>query len=269
MSKSAHTTAFILGGSADIGKSLVERYAADGGRVVATYLSEAPARDDKPDGVHWIRCDVGNPASVGAAVAEFARLGWRWNLFFSSVGTLEPIGPFFGSDFEAWQASLMTNALGQLRVLHALNPHRGERPAAGFFAGGGTNNPFTNYSAYCVSKILLIKMCELIDDEDPELNAFIVGPGFVDTKIHRQTLEGAERAGSGYDKTLKFLESRETGASYDEIYACINWCIAKGREVMGGRNLSLVHDPWRESGDALARSLEGHPDRFRLRRAKD
>ena len=50
-------------------------------------------------------------------------------------------------------------------------------------AGGGTNNPFTNYSAYCVSKIALIKMCELIDDEYKNLNVFIIGPGLLKPKL--------------------------------------------------------------------------------------
>ncbi len=62
-------------------------------------------------------------------------------------------------------------------------------------AGGGTNNPFTNYSAYCVAKIALIKMTELLDDEEKKLNIFIIGPGFVRTRIHRKRcVQGKPRA---------------------------------------------------------------------------
>jgi NAD(P)-dependent dehydrogenase (short-subunit alcohol dehydrogenase family) len=259
-------TAFILGGSADIGRALVERYAADGWFVAATCRDRASVDLPDGDGIRWIPCDVVDPASVRKAAEAFARLGRPWSVFFSSVGTLEPIGRFFDLSFEAWQESVLINSLGQLRVLHALYPHRAPRAAAGFFAGGGTNNPFTRYSAYCLGKIALIKMCELIDDETPDLNAFIIGPGFVDTRIHRQTLASAGAAGENLQKTLDFIE-RGDGASFDEIYACIQWCVEQGRDVIGGRNLSLVHDPWRDGGRGLADALRGDPDAFRLRRA--
>ena len=48
--------------------------------------------------------------------------------------------------------------------------------------------PFDNYSAYCVGKLLLIKMTELLDSECPDLQVSIIGTGWVNTKIHRQTL---------------------------------------------------------------------------------
>ena len=133
-------------------------------------------------------------------------------------------------------------------------------------AGGGTNNPFTNYSAYCVSKIALIKMCELLDDEEPDLNMFIIGPGFVQTRIHQETLRAGEQAGDGYQKTVDFLETE--GTSMDDIYANLKWCIEHGKPVAGGRNFSTVHDPWRDGGEALRQRLDDHPDAYRLRRAQ-
>jgi NAD(P)-dependent dehydrogenase (short-subunit alcohol dehydrogenase family) len=181
---------------------------------------------------------------------------------------MEPIGPWASLDFDAWERSVTVNSLAQLRVLHGLYPFR--RPDtvvhAAFFAGGGTNNPFTNYSAYCVSKIMLIKMCELIDDEVPDVNAFIIGPGFLPTKIHEQTFANPDGAGDNVEKTRRFYEAPGQAASYRDIYDCINWCVAGGRPVMGGRNLAAVHDPWKESGDALAEALRHDRNRYKLRR---
>jgi NAD(P)-dependent dehydrogenase (short-subunit alcohol dehydrogenase family) len=131
-------------------------------------------------------------------------------------------------------------------------------------AGGGTNNPMTNYSAYCAAKIALIKMCELIDDEEAGINAFIIGPGFVRTRIHEETLRAGAAAGAGLDKTRAFLAT--PGSSHDHIYSHMTWCIAQGRAVAGGRNFSTVHDPWRGGGAALAADLKLDPDAFRLRR---
>jgi hypothetical protein len=107
-------------------------------------------------------------------------------------------------------------------------------------------------------------MAELLDDETPDLNVFVIGPGYVRTKIHDETLRNAERAGRNLEKTLDFLKGE--GTSYDDIYCCIEWCCRQGRPVAGGRNFSVVHDPWREGGDALAAALAKDVDLYKLRR---
>ena len=116
-------------------------------------------------------------------------------------------------------------------------------------------------------KIMLIKMCELIDDEVPDVNAFVVGPGFLPTKIHKQTLVNPERAGRNYQKTKDFYQAAEQAATYKDLHDCISWCVAQGRDVVGGRNVAAVHDPWRDAGDQLAVELKRDRDRYKLRRA--
>lgn len=264
---SAPRTVFILGGSANIGRALAERYLAEGCAVALTYRR----RDSVADlatraNLALLECDVSMSASVDEMARRFAALGWHWDLFLSSVGTMEPIGPFFDTAFADWERSIAVNAIGQLRALHAL--YKSRRPGrivdAMFFAGGGTNNPFTNYSAYAVSKIFLIKMAELLDDEAPDLNVFVLGPGYVRTKIHDETLRSGGRAGRNLEKTLEFLKG--DGTSHEDIYRCIEWCCTQGRPVAGGRNLSVVHDPWRDGGADLAAALRDDPNLFKLRR---
>ncbi|MDB5411047.1 MAG: short-chain dehydrogenase/reductase [Rhodospirillales bacterium] len=261
---------FILGGSADIGRSLAERYLAAGCRVTVTYRRrEAVADLARYPLLHSIACDVSDSASIAAAAAQFEAQGRPWDDFLSCVGTMEPIGPFFGTSPDAWQRSIHVNALGQLHALHALYPHRrpGRMAGAMFLAGGGTNNPFRNYSAYAASKIMLIKMAELLDDECPDLNVFVLGPGFVRTKIHDETLRSGEKAGGNLAKTRAFLTTQ--GTSHDDIFQCVEWCFVQGRDVVGGRNLSVVHDPWRNGGAALATALRNDRDLYKLRRRQD
>jgi NAD(P)-dependent dehydrogenase (short-subunit alcohol dehydrogenase family) len=260
-------TAVVLGVSADIGIALATRLLADGWSVIGLSRSDArlAAIADDPR-FRFEPCDPADPAGCAGAVARFAALGIRWRLFISCIGSMEPIGKFFDLDFEAWEASFRLNSTAQLRVLHGLWPHReaeGEVHVM-LLAGGGTNGPMTNYSAYCASKIALIKMCELIDDEEARVNVFIIGPGFVRTRIHEETLRAGAAAGAGLDKTQAFLAT--PGSSHDDIYAHMSWCIAQGRAVAGGRNFSTVHDPWREGGMALAADLANDADALRLRR---
>lgn len=219
--------------------------------------------------IHLLPCDVGSRDSIRGMLGAYARLAQPWDLFISAVGVLDPIGSWTSLDFDAWEQSVIVNSLAQLRVLHGLYPYRrpGAEVHAAFFAGGGTNNPFRNYSAYCLSKIALIKMCELIDDETPDVNAFIIGPGFLPTKIHEQTFANPGGAGENVAKTRAFYDAPESAATCEDLYDCINWCVAGGRGVMGGRNLAAVHDPWRRDGDRLAEELRRDRDKYKLRRA--
>ena len=263
----ANRTVVILGGSSDIGRGLVERYLAAGDRVVATYRRPGSlACFEGTPGVDVLPLDLEKPEQF-STLGDFLRSRkMNWDVFIAANGTMEPIGAFLQLDGAEWQQSICVNALSPCRVLQELYALRrpGTVSHVAFFAGGGTNNPFTNYSAYCLSKIILIKMCELIDDECPDLNAFIVGPGYVRTKIHEQTLKDPEAAGANYGKTMDFLST--PGTSIDEIFECIEWCAGQGRAVVGGRNISVVHDRWRDGGEDLAAELRDSPDKYKLRR---
>jgi len=263
---------FILGIGSDIGKRLAERYLLLGHSVVGTYRHKISINDLTNMGsLKLIKCDLVNKISTRACLQEYKMINRPWDIFISCVGTMEPIGKFFNSDFSKWEKSVILNSLSQLRFLHDLYPYRRKNKVSHvvFFAGGGTNSPFTNYSAYCVSKIMLIKMCELLDDENKDLNAFIVGPGWVRTKIHAQTLHSRWIAGANYARTKEFLRSKNPGTDYQDIFDCINWCIEQGRDACGGRNFSVIHDQWRKKSLNLAKKLRAYPDKFKLRRFKN
>lgn len=255
-------TAIILGITADIGKAIAERLLADGWDVIG--LGRDLSRVDDLKEAKLLTCDLADPESLDAAVATIGRMRISWDLFLSSVGSMAPIGKFFELDFDEWEQSVIINSTAQLRALHRLWPLRAAKTDIMLLAGGGTNNALSNYSAYCVSKIMLIKMCELIDDEETSVNAFIIGPGFTRTRIHEETLQAGAKAGDGLEKTQDFLENHD-GTSLDDIYAHMRWCMAHGRATAGGRNFSTVHDPWR-AGNDLAGALVGDSNALRLRR---
>jgi NAD(P)-dependent dehydrogenase (short-subunit alcohol dehydrogenase family) len=261
-------TVFILSVSSDIGEQLALDYLRRGWSVAGTFRTSLPESLREHERFSGLRCDAVS-SECGALISEFMRArAIRWDIFISCIGQLAPVGPFFECDFESWAHSVETNGVAQLRALHAAHPFRQKARVCHvvFFAGGGTNNPFRHYSAYCLGKIALIKMCELLDDENPDLNVFIVGTGWVRTKIHEQTLAAGPLAGDSYAKTRSFLDQKEPGTDHREIAAMIRWGIEQGRAVAGGRNFSVVHDPWAEAGSDLAAALLADSDKFKLRR---
>lgn len=257
--------AIIVGVSADIGRYVAGRLIDDGWMVYGIARTKPPEWPAVWLGLERVfECDFSSRESVRTCVEAVRGVVPQWDLLFSAVGTMKPIAPFFLTDFELWRANIEVNALSQLELLHALYDLRADFSHVGLLAGGGTNGPFDNYSAYCISKIMLIKMVELLHNECQDLNAFIIGPGFVKTRIHQETLDAGELAGPGAGKTATMMA--DGGTPMEDIYKHLRWCIEQGRDVAGGRNHSTVHDPWQ--GDTLPGLLQTDADMYRLRRFK-
>ena len=259
-------TAFIVAASSDIGGALARRWLGYGWRVGGTYRTRSAAVEELERlGARLVACDVADPAAVSQA-AEGLRSFGRWDIVVLCPGTLEPIGPFAEGRFDAWAASLDANLVGQLRMVHALLP--GRRPSAlgpcvVWFAGGGTNGAPVNYSAYTLSKIALIKMCELLDAEIPDTRFTILGPGVVQTKIHRETLKAGARAAATYQRAMDALAGKGC-VPMDQVLACCDWVVDAPREVVSGRNFSVEFDAW--ATEELEQVLWQDPSMYKLRR---
>jgi NAD(P)-dependent dehydrogenase (short-subunit alcohol dehydrogenase family) len=260
---------FIAAISSDIGKALAQFYLNAGCRVFGTYRTDRGLSDLRGhDHVHLMDCDINQPQDLSKVAAELDRQNFQWDLFISAVGQLSPIGNFLDLDREEWVESVAMNGVQQLALLHAIAPFRSARPTAkvAFLVGGAINRGFPNYSAYSLGKLQLVKFCELIHEEAPDIHAIAIGTGWVATKIHDQTLEAQSFAGVNYQRTIDFLNQSQSGTTMAEIKGLIDWCFAQPREVTGGRNFSVVHDPWRDGGTDLARALGSDQDGFKLRR---
>jgi len=181
--------------------------------------------------------------------------------------TQHPVGAFLECDFDEWEESVKVNFTSHLRIIHGLLPSRHLNSALGpcvlFFAGGGTNSAPVNYSAYTISKIALIKMCELLDAEISDTRFVIVGPGWVRTKIHKSTLRAGIRAGTNYQRTIEKL-ARDEFTSMELVLDCCDWLIDSPRELVSGRNFSVVFDKW--GTKELEERLLQEPHMYKLRR---
>ncbi len=261
-------TVIVIGVGSDIGRELAVRFAADGWAVKGTHRSAAGLRG-LPASVQSVLCDLASRQSIAAAEQWLLTNCRGWRTLIVAAGTEEPIGPFWDCEPDEWDRGIEVNALAPLRLLRSIYALRDREaaPSVAFFSGSGTNNAAPAYSAYAASKIMLIKMCELLDAESPDTSFFIIGPGIVRTKIHEETLKAKSRAGANHQRVVDFLGSSEVGTSHDDIYACMRWCMSADKKTIGGRNISLVHDAWRQGQARLLEQwLAADPDRYKLRR---
>lgn len=265
--------AIIISVSSDIGLALAADWSHKGWEVFGTFRSPSTqlAALKKDHAVQCVACDLSHSMAIDVACRELTALCPAWDVLVLAPGDLEPIGDFKDIDIDRWEQSVQVNLLGQLRIVHRLlNTRRLPTPLGQprvlFFAGGGTNNAVRHYSSYTLSKIALMKMCELLDAELPDTQFVILGPGCVKTKIHEPTLRlGAVAAGANYQRTVERLRNEEHCTPMSKVVACCTW-LATTSAPIGGRNFS-VFDAWETS--LLERELIEDVDMYKLRRAKN
>ncbi len=258
----------IISMSSDIGLALCQSWLVQGHEVFGTYRTHNESvAEAASDGAKVYRCDLLDHELLEQTCEILQGEAEDWETLVLAPGFLGPVGPIEECDFSEWEQSLSVNLINQLKIVHKLLPTRQRStqhlPSVVFFAGGGSNSAVANFSAYTLSKIALTKMCELLDAEISDAKFTIIGPGWVKTKIHDMTLEAAELAGESYQRTIDMIEN-DDHVPMSEVIRCVDWVVSSPRNVVGGRNISLVHDAW---GDpALDEKLKQDADMYKLRR---
>lgn len=261
-------SAIIISASSDIGNAISRRWLARGWNVFGTYRTRSQAVDELHSlGAKLVYCDLSDPISIRDACSSLGTFCLRWDVLVMCPGIQDPVGAFIDCSFDEWEESVRVNFTSQMRIIHQLLSSRRLNSALGpcvlLFAGGGTNSAPANYSAYIVSKIALIKMCELLDAEISDTRFVIVGPGWVKTKMHESTLRAGTRAGANYQHTVEKLASDEC-TPMDQLLDCCDWVIDTPHELISGRNFSVVFDKW--GTEELVQRLAEEPNMYKLRR---
>ena len=217
-------TVVIIGITSDIGRELAKRYSKEGHSVVGTYRTEPPKRLKKVE-YWWL--DLNSILTDNIADEEWG----KWDILIFCPAIMTPIGKFFDINFGEWENTLRMNTTQQLRILHKLFKSRKKNSIVIFFAGSGTNSAPVEYSAYCLSKIMLIKMTELLAAETPDTRFVIIGPGWVKTKIHNQHPKSKKKAVEYFKKNR--------GTSFDQIFNFIQDISSFPIKLVNGKNFSV------------------------------
>jgi NAD(P)-dependent dehydrogenase (short-subunit alcohol dehydrogenase family) len=256
--------------SSDIGISIGSKWLADGVEIVGTYrrYSENVAQLSEK-GAKLVLCDLSQQDSVTEACSKLRSLCSAWDILVMCPGLQEPIGPFVNVEFDQWESSVRVNFVSQIRIIRELLPVRRTTPnfypTVLLFAGGGPNKATTNYSAYAVSKVALIKMCELLDAEMPDTRFVIVNPGWVKTKGHESMLKAGEMGGDDYRRMLEKMRLAEW-VPMEKVVECCEWAIQAPRNLVGGRYFGVDFDEW--GTDALYARLAEDTNLCKLRRCE-
>ncbi len=193
--------AIVTGGASGIGKGIVERFLAEGARVVIADVQDdvgaALAADGGPD-AHFHHADVGDQAQIAelvdATVAKFGGL----HVMVNNAGRSSPLKKgLFDEDFAEFDSVMRINVLGVMAGTRDAGRYMAEHGGGsivnissigGILAGGGV-------STYRASKAAVIQFTKsaAITLAAYDIRVNCIAPGNIPTQILAKSATGEDR----------------------------------------------------------------------------
>ena len=233
----------IIGIRSGIGSAIAKKLVQQGHKVSGTIRKKGDGDAVYSQGNDIYCMDIGSKEEIKRFLKEYSS-SEGWDNLIVCPAKLEPIGKFESCNIEEWSESFEINFTNQVILLHGLLKKKIKNTSkVVFFAGGGTNSAPKNFSAYTTAKIALIKIIELLDAESEDVCFTIVGPGWVKTKIHEQSINLKNKELDCYKETNRRIAENDF-VDMDYVVHSVLWILGEKKEIVGGRNFSTVHDKW-------------------------
>lgn len=249
----------LISGSSDIGKILIKKISSKN-KIISTFFRGSHL---KRGNIFNYKLNINNLSEIN----NFSKLNEikNWDVIIMLPGTLEPIGKFSNISDDNWVESININFTNQYLLLKKILKYRNiknKNKSVIFFAGGGINNNVEDKTPYTVSKIAQIKMSEILDNEYDDIKFVSIGPGFVNTKIHKQSLKNKKNSFENYLNTMKRLKRKNVPTK--KVVDCIFKIIKSEKKIFGGRNISVENDEWNKNN--FLDNLKNDQNIYKLRR---
>lgn len=253
----------ILGISSDIGNYLAKEFVNEDFDVVGTYNNANNVKKLSKKNIKLIKININNLSKNAINNLKFNSK--NWDIVISCFGSIKPLGKYFENSVKDIKKNFDINFFSNIELIKNIMSERKKKSHIFFFSGSGSNGPSNELSAYCLSKLLLIKSAELISEEYPDINCTTIGPGFINTKIHNELLTKKNKFNKAYKKYL-FLKNKKNNKLKDlqNIFDLIKTCI-KNPKFSRGRNFSSKYDNWKNNFLKYRKKLK-KIDAFKLRR---
>ena len=206
----------IVSGSSDIGTAIIDSLKKNKNyEIVYTYNSKKVMRFKN---LTSLKLDLSSRGNIKKFVKKKELDNWD-NLVVLSA-TQNPIGLFSETSSEDWVNSVDLNFTNQMFLIRELISKKSKKNTIKniiLWAGTGSNSAPKYYSAYTISKIAQTKMTELLDKEFKDIKVSIIGPGWVKTKIHKQTIKAGKMARENYDNTIERFRTNKFNSMKDVV----------------------------------------------------
>jgi NAD(P)-dependent dehydrogenase (short-subunit alcohol dehydrogenase family) len=199
-------TALITGASRGLGRSLAERIAAEGARVVlvardqAEIEAAARAIREKGGAAFAVQGDVGDKESAHRIAGQAAALAGAVDVLIHNASTLGPVplAALLDTPCEDLERAFAVNVLGPFRLTKLFAGAMAVR-GAGIVVNVTSDaglSAYPNWGAYGVTKAALDHLTRIwaAELEATGVKLLAVDPGDMDTRMHADAIPDADRA---------------------------------------------------------------------------
>lgn len=259
----------ITGAGRGVGKRLALGFAAAGARVGLIARSKPELELTKLEIEHaggsalQLRADVTDAESVRSAAERLRAQAGEVDVLVCAAAIQGPVGPLAEMAPAAWAETIATNLNGVVYSISAVLPGMIKRRSGKIIvlAGGGSDRPRPNFTAYAASKAGVARMSECLAGELSSQNIQVncMSPGGAYTHMTDEILRAGSRA--GWREIEEAQRIRITGGEPAEKQIQLALFLASERSNHITGKFLHVNDDWRKLQNATP-----HSDLFTLRR---
>ena len=265
--------AVITGAGRGIGRAIALAYAREGARMALAARSELELEETvssvSEQGAEAIAVPTditSHIATEGLAQRTVERFG-RIDVLVNNAGISGPIGPLQDNDIAEWVDTINVNLTGTFLVCRAVIPvmlRQGKGRIINL-SGAGAANAWSNMSAYCSSKVAVVRLTEVLAQEleGKGITVNALGPGSVHTSMWDKMTEDAAEAGADFIHELGLRVTSGGGASIDDCAELGVWLASEESGALTGRMISAAADDFRSLPPRIPEIMEG--DAYTLR----
>ena len=268
--------AVITGAGRGIGRAIALSYAREGANLTLAARSQpgldealAAATEIGADAIA-VSTDITSQTSVQHMVRSTVERFGRIDVLVNNAGISGPIGPLQENDIDDWVDTINVNLTGTFLVCRAVIPVMLEQGGGRIInlAGAGVANAWSNMSAYCASKVAVVRMTEVLAQEleGKGISVNALGPGSVHTSMWEKMTEQAAEAGADFIHELGQRVLSGGGAPIDDCAELAVWLASGESGSLTGRIISAAADDFRSLEPRIEEIMAG--DAYTLRVVK-
>ena len=250
--------AIITGAGRGIGQSIALAFAREGARLALAArtqaeLEETASQVESLGGKALIGpTDVTDQGQVERLVAATLDAFSAVDILVNNAGISGPLGPLQDNDVASWLNTINVNVAGTFLCCRAVIPamiRQGGGKIINLSGAGGTG-AWANLTAYCTSKVAVVRLTEVLalELQDKGITVNALGPGSVHTRMWENMTEQAEQVGADFIHELGLRVTSGGGAPIDDCAELALWLAGDASGNLSGRLISAVADDFRALG---------------------
>lgn len=252
----------VTGGNSEIGVNLISTLHGDGFNIDCTFRHDNDRfKIIQPYLNRSFKVDFSSKKSIEDWLFLLPESYYDVVIFIH--GTMEPIGKLGDVFYEDWLSCQQVNFNSIIQAMNYFLCSSKLKTKFITLAGGGVNGAPDMFNAYTSSKVALVKMNELLANDYPEHDFINIGPGWVRTPIHSQTISSENASLSSKIETERRIKENDFIPMSQVIETLIHF-VKSSEKSYSGRNFSVSSGEVFDSD--LLEKLRSDSHLFKLRR---